>query len=307
MVVPSRGGVQRLPTLLEALSRQDFKESWEVVVVLDEDIDGSRAVIEQYADRLPLRVVERARSEGVATALREGYSAALGAIVIRCDDDLTPKPDFVARHIAWHQDRPTNAPLGVIALTRDVFDDTAYAAAYGASANARLRATAYARPPRDRWMHWAACNSIPKTAYEAVGGFDPAMSYREDSELGLRLAKWGVEMIIDPALEIEHRGPATNSEQRAIRAYTSGASTRAFEDRHPETKLEYSTVGAWGHLVALISRRVRTHEGAGRMGRVVDRVLPATPKILREKLVAMAIEAAGRAGHEAGMAPWHRH
>ena len=59
VVVPTRGGAARLPVLLDALAAQAVPEPWEVVVVLDGDVDGSRDVIEAYADRLPLHLVER--------------------------------------------------------------------------------------------------------------------------------------------------------------------------------------------------------------------------------------------------------
>ena len=58
VVVPTRGGAARLPALLDALATQVLDEAWEVVLVLDGDVDGSRALIEEYADRIPLRVVE---------------------------------------------------------------------------------------------------------------------------------------------------------------------------------------------------------------------------------------------------------
>ncbi len=70
VVVPTRGGAARLPGLLNALSTQVLDEAWEVVVVLDGDMDNSRALIEEYADRIPLRVLERDGVGGVAAAWR---------------------------------------------------------------------------------------------------------------------------------------------------------------------------------------------------------------------------------------------
>ncbi|GAA5108211.1 hypothetical protein GCM10023339_06990 [Alloalcanivorax gelatiniphagus] len=309
VVVPTRGGATRLPVLLDALGAQELDELWEVLLVLDGDVDGSRGVIEAYADRVPLRIVERDGGSGVAAALAAGYEAARGEIVVRCDDDLTPRPGFLAGHLARHRERPPGAaPLGVISLTRDVFAETPYAAAYGRPANQRLLAQAYARPADERWRHWAACNSVPRTAYEAVGGFDPTMSYREDSELGLRLAQAGVEIVIDPALEIEHRGPAPDASSRAARAFTSGASTRAFEDRHPGSHAAGSSTATdpWSRAVALAAARLGSRSDAAALGRRVDRLLPRLPGALRGKAVALAVEAAAVAGRRVGDAAWVR-
>jgi glycosyltransferase involved in cell wall biosynthesis len=307
VVVPTRGGATRLPVLLDALAAQQVDEPWEVLFVLDGDIDGSREVVEAYADRVPLRIVERAGGDGVSAALSAGYQAARGEIVLRCDDDLTPRPGFLAAHLARHRARPADAPpLGVVSLTRDVFDDTPYASEYGRPANHRLIAQAYARPPEQRWLHWAACNSVPKAAYEAVGGFDPTMTYREDSELGLRLARSGVEIVIDPNLEIEHRGPAPDAESRVARAFISGASIRAFRDRHSGALPEPAGGGAWRWLVMAVARSIGTAEDAARLGRGVDRALSRSPRLIQGKMVALAVEAAAEAGVRHGETEWIR-
>jgi N-acetylglucosaminyl-diphospho-decaprenol L-rhamnosyltransferase len=192
-------------------------------------------------------------------------------------------------------------------MTRDVFADTPYATAYGRPANERLVAQAYARPPEQRWRHWAACNSVPRAAYEAVGGFDPTMTYREDSELGLRLARSGVEIVIDPALEVEHRGPAPDTATRADRAFTSGASTAAFDERHPGTHAAAVTpAGAWGRAVTLAARRIDSREYAAAVGRRVVDLLPRLPARAGGKAVAWAVEAAAVAGRRVGDSSWVR-
>lgn len=309
VVVPTRGGVTRLPVLLEALAAQTIDEPWEVVVVLDGDVDDSRALLESYADRVPLRVVERTAGAGVGAALAAGYAAARGEIVLRCDDDLTPTPGFLAAHLARHRSRPDGAaPLGVISPTRDVFADTPYAVAYGRPANQRLIDQARARRPDERWRHWAACNSVPRAAYDAAGGFDASMGYREDSELGLRLARAGVEIVVDPDLEIEHRAPAPDTSTRAARAFTSGASTLAFDERHPGSHAAPSgpPPGAWGRAVALAAARIGSREDAAALGRRVDSLLPRLPARAHGKAIAWAVEAAAEAGRRVGDASWVR-
>ncbi len=308
VVVPTRGGADRLPVLLDALAAQVLDEPWEAVFVLDGDVDGSREVIEAYAYRLAVRIVALPDSRGVSAALAAGYAAATGGIVVRCDDDLSPSPGFLAGHLARHRARAAGAaPLGVISLTRDVFPDSAYATAYGHPANERLLAEAYSRPAGERWRHWAACNSVPKAAYDAAGGFDPSMSYREDSELGLRLAQSGVEIVIDRDLEIEHREPAPDTAARAGRAFTSGASTVSFDARHPGTHGDSpAPTGPWGRAVALASSRIGSRDDAVALGHRVDALLPRLPERARGKAVAWAVESSAAAGRRVGDATWVR-
>ena len=193
-------------------------------------------------------------------------------------------------------------------MTRDVFADTAYAAAYGRPANERLRRQAYDRPAGERWMHWAACNSVPKAAYDAAGGFDPAMAYREDSELGLRLAQSGVEIVLAPELEIDHRGPAPDTASRAGRAFTSGASTVAFEERHPGSQAAAASgpQGPWDRAVAAAAHRITSRQDAAALGRRVDTLLPRLPARAHGKAIAWAVEASAAAGRRVGDSTWVR-
>ena len=310
VVVPTRAGAHRLPALLDALGRQDLSDPWELVVVLDGDVDGTRAVVEACAEALPLRLVEVDQPRGVGAALATGYDAARGEYVMRCDDDLTPSPSLLRDHLERHRVRPAGAPaLGLVSMTRDVLDNTPYARAYGRPANERLLRAAYARPADERWRHWAACNSVSRAAYLEAGGFDPTMTFREDSELGLRLARSGVEIVIDPAVEVEHRGAACDTAARAARAFTSGASVAAFDVRHPghHDSATTSARGGWGRAVALASRRVARVEDAEGLGRRVDELLSRLPERSHAKLVALAVEGAAVAGRRSGAsADWVR-
>ena len=55
-------------------------------------------------------------------------------------------------------------------------------------ANRRLLDAAYHREAGQRWVSWAANNSVHREAWARVGGFDPRFVYGQDSELGWRLA-----------------------------------------------------------------------------------------------------------------------
>lgn len=309
VVTPTRSGSVRLPGLIESLLAQDIGEAWEWVVVLDGVTDQTPALLDRVRESLPLRTLRLDDALGVAGALRAGYAAARGIYVLRCDDDLTLPPWLLSGHLAHHRGRPAGAPpVGVISMTRDRFGPTAYATAYGLRANARLLASAYSRPAADRWQHWAACNSVAKRSYEAVGGFDQSLGYREDSDLGYRLATAGVEIVIDPHLEVEHRGPAASAADRVERAFLSGSTLRAFGDRYPETIVSGppATRSAWDTVTHGMSRALRSPAAARRAGTLVDRLLPATPASAGSRLTAAAVEAAGIAGKASGTVTWDR-
>ncbi len=304
VVVPTHRGAHRLPPLLAALAAQDTDEPWELVVVVDGTDPETEEVLGRWVELLPLRIVRREVSTGVAGALNAGYAAACGEVVIRCDDDLTPRPGMVRLHLAHHA---AGARVGVIGPTRDVLPDSPYARAYGRAASARAVAGVLGRTPAERWRHWAAHNSARRADVEAVGGFDEAYSYREDSDLGLRLAASGVTIIVDPRLEIDHRGAAPDVRTRAPRAWVSGASEVRFERDHPGTTALPSTDGArsagaraWRAATRVLAVALPRRSAAARAGRWVDRLLPLLPVGVGGRLVALAVESAALAGRRHG-------
>jgi N-acetylglucosaminyl-diphospho-decaprenol L-rhamnosyltransferase len=77
------------------------------------------------------------------------------------------------------------------------------------------------------WLS-GACVLVRRTAFESVGGFDPAFfMYFEDVDLGVRLGRAGWRNVYDPSAIVTHIGGAsTKSESSAmIRAHHSSAAT----------------------------------------------------------------------------------
>src|SRR5262245_7939172 len=130
IVVPSRGGAHRLPVLFASV-RAQTRSDFEVIVVVDGDVDDSASVVAEAASDLPVRAIVFPETRGRAAALNAGFDAAEGTVLIRADDDLELEPDFVDHHVRLHEEQT----CGVVAMCRDVFPDTAYARAYGEGAD----------------------------------------------------------------------------------------------------------------------------------------------------------------------------
>src|SRR5664279_5470987 len=167
IVIPSRGGAERLPRLLTALAAQTYPD-WEEIVVIDGDIDNSEAVVARYA-HLPIRSVVFPENRGRVAALNAGFAEATGDVLIRCDDDLVTSPDYVAGHV-----RATSAgDRGAVGLYINVLPDTPYARVYGRHADERHRADAYLTPRDLQYRYWAGNCSVARAVYDSVGGYDP--------------------------------------------------------------------------------------------------------------------------------------
>ena len=294
VVVPSRGGAQRLPLLLDLLAAQTLSD-WEAVVVVDGDIDDSASVLERYAAFAPVRSIVFPENRGRPAALNAGFEAATGEVVLRCDDDLAPGPAFLAGHVGAH----TDGPRGVIGMCRNLFPETAYAASYGRRAYIRQRDAAYAAAPEDTWHYWGGNVSVDRDTWHRVGPYDEAFrSYGwEDVDWGYRLSRLGVPIVVVPALETDHHVAATTTSGRALRAYYSGSARHRFETKHGAlAQARGRSFDPWNLAVSATARLMTEHliETAGG---AVDRAAPRLPTRIAEKAIALLVEAGAQAGY----------
>lgn len=294
LVVPTRGGRQRLPLLLDSLRAQTDPD-FEVVVVVDGDVDDTASLLEQTTD-LPLQHVVFPQNRGRVHALNEGFEHARGEVLVRCDDDLVPSPSYVADHRRPHE----QASVGVIGIYRNVRPDNAYARAYGHAADRDLLLLAETLR-HDAWRLWAGNVSVSRDTWERVGRYDPAFRHYgwEDVDWGYRLHRLGLPIHIRAELTTEHRIAATTTDGRAVRALHSGAARRRFDAIHPDSGLDPvppARPGTWDRLVDAVARRADERRLIA-WGRLLDSRLDALPRPVARKSVALLVEAAFLAGY----------
>ncbi len=296
VIIPTRGGAEKLHHPLESLENQT-ENDFQVIVVIDGDIDGSEKVVQKYINRskLNLSVIVFEQNEGRVSALNTGYDAADASVLIRCDDDIAVKSDFIANHISYHDG---NRPRGVMGLVHNKFPDTPHARVYGYYRDRKFREDAYKTPTDQIWHFWAANCSMTSEIFEMIGGYD--QRYRrygwEDVDMGYMLHQAGVELLLAPNLEVDHYIAATTTAGRARRALHSGASRQIFLQKHGQDSLEDATPsGLWGACVKTLSFFI-TEKTIRIFGNGIDQVADRLPKWLAEKMMALIIHSASFTG-----------
>jgi glycosyltransferase involved in cell wall biosynthesis len=88
VIIPVRNGARTLGHQLEALRRQSYRGSWEIIVADNGSTDGTSHVAEAFVGRVPgLRVIDASGCPGVSGARNGGARAAGGQFLSYCDAD----------------------------------------------------------------------------------------------------------------------------------------------------------------------------------------------------------------------------
>lgn len=184
VVVPSRDRRPLLERKLRALEGE--RAPFEVVVVADACGDDTEGFLAAYRPPYPLRW---ARGPGVhaAAARNLGAGLAAGEVLLFSDDDVIPRPGWVAAHARLHR-RPGMA--GLSTLVRPPHLERGVAAT-----------------GRAGWWHCSGAGlSLERSVFAAVGGYatDYGPYGGEDSDLGWRLRRAGVRFRRLPDAVAEH-------------------------------------------------------------------------------------------------------
>jgi glycosyltransferase involved in cell wall biosynthesis len=92
VVIPTRNRAESLTQQLEAFAAQSFSGSWEVIVADNGSADRTPKVVEEFATRIPTRLVTAGNGRGSGFVRNRGVEAALGDYILFVDDDdrITP-------------------------------------------------------------------------------------------------------------------------------------------------------------------------------------------------------------------------
>jgi glycosyltransferase involved in cell wall biosynthesis len=165
VILPFANAAPHIRDQLEALAEETFSGKWEVIAVDNASQDGSRAIVEEFRDRLDLVIVDAHDKQGSAYARNVGARAASGGKLLFVDADDQIAPGYVSAMAA--------------ALDRDDFvtaahDPVTLNPEWVRGAHGPVR-----RDPNDpdarQWgvMPFADAGStgIRRSVFEGVGGF----------------------------------------------------------------------------------------------------------------------------------------
>jgi GT2 family glycosyltransferase len=195
VIIPVRNAERDVAMCLASL-QQSIVLPAEVLVVDDGSHDRSAEVGQRHG----ARVVRLPESRGPAAARNAGARAALYPVLMFLDADVAVHPDTIElTDAALSSDSTLDALFGA-------YDDTPRALGLVSQYRNLLHHFTHCTAEQNAWTFWAGCGAIRRDLFLQFGGFDE--QYRkpsvEDIELGLRLSRAGVRILVVPQIQVCH-------------------------------------------------------------------------------------------------------
>lgn len=180
VIIPTHNRAGLLPRALGSVLAQVCPEPFEVIVVDDGSSDGTAAYLAAHTDPR-VRVLRNEQAQGASAARNRGLATVSAPVTAILDDDDELLPGFLAATLAAHRQAP--APdlcwTGVLYALPD------------------------GRSEVECWERWAGSKrfvirlagccgvSFRSETLRRLGGFDPAFTISEDTDLFMRLVESG--------------------------------------------------------------------------------------------------------------------
>lgn len=241
VVLPTRDGAARFPSVLAALAGQRDAPAHEIVVVDDGSRDDTARRLAEWAAADPSRRrALAAGGRGPAAARNVGLAAARGRRVAYLGDDTVPDPDWLREHdLAWRA-RGASDAIAVLGHIRW---------------HERLRPTAFLRFLNDEGLQFGfgligGADADPEELpfnffYTSNVSLDRARAQREpfderfpypaweDVEAAYRLARGGMRLVYHRAASVAHDHP-TDFDRFRLRQERAGVAAVLCFRLHPE-------------------------------------------------------------------------
>ena len=198
VVVPVHNAGTFLARQMDALERQTFNGTWEVVLVDNGSTDGCLTAAMGSPSTLSRRVVPAADSQGPSYARNVGARSATGKWLAFCDADDEVAPNWLEQ---LHRSRNDyDLVTGAIELAR--LNPPEILLARGtAQTESRLPSG-----PCQFLSYALSCNLfVLRSTFLGLGGFDEALPYDEDVDFSWRAQLAGLTLGLAPDAVVHYR------------------------------------------------------------------------------------------------------
>jgi glycosyltransferase involved in cell wall biosynthesis len=206
VIVPCRNERAYIAKCLDSILANDYAtERLEVIVVDGASDDGTRRILEEYAQRWPRIQWLDNPARTTPAALNVGIRRARGDIIMRMDAHCRYSDSYISRLVSWLEQSGADNVGGVCRTLAG--SDTIVARAIAAAlahpfgvGNSHFR-IGIASP---KWVDTVPFGCYRRRVFERIGLFDEELVRNQDDELNLRLLKSGGRILLVPNVVSEY-------------------------------------------------------------------------------------------------------
>ncbi len=234
IIIPTKNRLTSLKEVLKSIENQKKPPSFELIVINDGSVDGTKDFLENYKPNYPF-IFRTQEPKGPSRARNLGIELSRGRVVLFFGDDTILKEDCLKEHFyAQEKNSFSIAVLGRVYWHKSLkitrFMD--YINEYGLQFGYKLIENKEEVPFN---FFYTSNISLPKNPFLTKEKFDESFPFAawEDIEFAYRLFKIGLKIKYFPSAIVYHNHP-TNIKSFMERQYKSGISAKIFYKKHPE-------------------------------------------------------------------------
>jgi GT2 family glycosyltransferase len=241
LVIPTYQRCASVERLLQALNQQSLAaEKYEVIVVIDGSIDGTREMLDRAQTPFRLKSIWQT-NQGRASACNRGIRAARGSLVVLLDDDMEPSPQLLDAHWNAHMGNPRLGVLGAVPIRLEP-SSPPIMQFIGAKFNQHLEKLAQSGYTLNLRDFYSGNFSARRMVLMEVGLFDENYKIygNEDLDLSWRLRQAGIQLVYNAeasATQNYEKDYAALARDNIAKGKTSILLARLHPEVLPEIKL----------------------------------------------------------------------
>jgi glycosyltransferase involved in cell wall biosynthesis len=195
VVIPVKNGRETLGACLRSIRRSSYRNV-EIIVVDDHSTDESGEIATGYGCTL----IRSGDGTGANHARNLGAGAAKGDVLIFVDSDIVVRRETLLEIVETLEDEAIDAVVGIYTARHR---HESFVSQYK---NLWVRYSYIKSPPAIDWL-FGSISGIRRPAFEQLGGFNVGLMARhghDDIELGKRLSRARLNIVLNMDLEVEH-------------------------------------------------------------------------------------------------------
>ena len=196
VIIPVYNGIKYLGKCLDAISASTYK-TYEIIVVDDGSTDNSAEIARKKGATVLLLL----QQSGPAAARNYAAKKARGDILFFVDADVLVQKGTIARMVNdFNENKDIAAVFGS-------YDDKPAEDNFLSQYKNLSHHFVHQQSDKEAVTFWAGCGAIRKEVFHKVGGYDQKRYSEpsiEDIELGSRMKRMGLRIILDKVLQVKH-------------------------------------------------------------------------------------------------------